>query len=296
MRIASNTVSAVISYYKEELSGIYTESELRNITYWALQKQLGLGLTEIVSEPGRRINESDLVPLARKCAELKRNRPVQYVLGEAEFYGLTFRVNEAVLIPRPETEELVERILKEVHSAAAPLRILDIGTGSGCIAITLKRHLPAAAVYALDVSAEALEVARANASQHAAQVQFFQADILSPDAASLINRQCGSEQFDILVSNPPYVLAGEKDTLHARVRDYEPHTALFVHDADPILFYRKIAGLGEFLLRSGGDLWFECHAEHARAVGQMLLGRGYKNVSVLPDLSGLTRFSRASRK
>ena len=295
MQIASNTVGAVVSHFKKELWGIYTESELRSITYWVLQKQLGLKITEIISDPQRRIYESDLTPLARMCAELKSNRPVQYVLGEAEFYDCRFRVSEAVLIPRPETEELVEHIIKEAGAADRALRILDIGTGSGCIAVALKKHLLAARVCALDVSAAALDVAKENAVMNGAEVSFFEADVLAADAENVIRAACGAEAFDIIVSNPPYVLMSEEGTLHARVRGYEPRGALFVNDPDPILFYRRIAGLAENLLGRGGVLWFECHAAYAQAVSQALGAGNYKNVSVLRDLSGLARFARASR-
>lgn len=294
MQIASNTVGAVVNHFKKELWGMYTESELRNITYWVLQKQLGLSITEIISDPQRRIYESDLTPLARMCAELKNDRPVQYVLGEAEFYECRFRVNEAVLIPRPETEELVEHIIKEAQADGGPLRILDIGTGSGCIAVALKRHLSWARVCALDVSAAALDVAKLNARMNGTEVTFFEADVLAPDTADVIYGEC-PDKFDIIVSNPPYVLWSEQATLHARVRGYEPPGALFVNDPDPLLFYRRIAKLAEKLLRPGAVLWFECHSDYTDAVAQMLVERSYKNVSVLRDLSGLARFARATR-
>lgn len=295
MQIAANTVAAVISYYKKELAAIYSESELKHIVSWILQKQFGLSPAEILANPHRRINESDLTPLERMCAELKNHRPVQYVLGEAEFYGYRFRVNEAVLIPRPETEEMAECIVKDIRALGKPVRVLDIGTGSGCIAVALKKQFPEADVYALDISDAALEVAVENASLNDAVVTFFKADILSERAEEVIIAACGADKFDIVVSNPPYVLLTEKDTLHARVRGYEPHVALFVSDEDPILFYRRIAKMASMLLRKEGLLWFECHSAHARAVAQMLDEVRYKDVTVYHDLSGLMRLSRAVR-
>lgn len=292
MEIASNTVGAVISHYQRELGGIYSESELQNIIYWVLEKQLGLSRTALAAGPQQRINESDLAPLERMCAELRGHRPVQYVLGEAEFFGYRYKVSEAVLIPRPETEELVERVLQEIKALARPVRVLDIGTGSGCIALTIRKQFADAQVFAIDISEAALEVARANALQLGGDVHFLRQDILAAGAADAVFDCCGREEFDIVVSNPPYVLRSEEESLHPRVRGFEPAAALFVEDTDPLLFYRRIAEAGQRLLRGEGVLWFECHAAHAGGVGRLLTGLAYKNVSVFSDLSGATRFSR----
>lgn len=296
MQISSNTISAVINFYKKELSSIYTESELNNIIRWVLEKQLGL--RDI--DPAARINESDMTPLERMCFELKANRPLQYVLGEAEFYGLKFKVDERVLIPRPETEELVERIIHSTSfspfvprpSSLVPC-ILDIGTGSGCIPIALKKNIPMARVHALDISDAALELARENAAIHNVPVNFFQADILSENAGELILKQTSHQKIDLLVSNPPYVLTTEKETLPARVRDFEPHLALFVSHKDPILFYHKIALLAQKIVSPGGRLWFECHAHHAAQVQEMLIEAGFEEVRLHPDMAGLARFTEA---
>lgn len=298
MKIPSNTVSAVISFYKKELSSVYTESELNNITRWALEKQLGS--RDI--DPAARINESDMTPLERMCNELKANRPIQYVLGEAEFYGLKFKVDERVLIPRPETEELVEKIISSVTSLSSVLVprpsslapcILDIGTGSGCIPVALKKNIRAARVHALDKSESALELARENAAAHQVKVNFFQADILAENAADIILKQTANRKLDLLVSNPPYVLTTEMDSLHSRVRDFEPHLALFVDHRDPLLFYHKIAHLAPKIVSPGGRLWFECHAQHAAQVREMLIEKGFREVCLYPDLAGLARFIEA---
>jgi release factor glutamine methyltransferase len=291
MQISANTISAVSAFYKKELAHIYTESELQNIIRWILEKQLNF-TGDIYSDV--RINESDLIPLSNMCAELKANKPIQYVLGEAEFFRLKFKVNESVLIPRPETEELVERIVNQIKAHNSHVSILDIGTGSGCIPVSIKKNIPSAKVYALDISDSALETAKYNAKQNDVDVQFFKTNILNSNAQSILQHTKG-EQFDIIISNPPYVLNSEKETLQERVTAYEPHLALFVDDADPILFYRKIATLAQELLKKGGKLFFECHADYAFSVQQMLLSEGYKDVSTHADMSGLARLSEASK-
>jgi release factor glutamine methyltransferase len=295
MQITSNTISAVADFYKKELIHIYTESELQNIIRWVLEKQLRINFAEIISNPATRINESDLVPLEHMCFELKNNKPIQYVLGEAEFYHLKFKVNESVLIPRPETEELVERIISSLNSVPYPTPpyILDIGTGSGCIPVSIKKNIPAAGVYALDVSAAALETAKDNARQNAVEVNFFRADILHETVENILS-QAGVAMFDIIVSNPPYVLSSEKESLHPRVSGYEPHLALFVEDTDPILFYRRIATLSQKLLKKRGKIYFECHTDYTHLVQQMLVSAGFKDACIHTDLSGLARFSEAS--
>lgn len=296
MQIASNTLSSVINFYKKELKDVYSESELQNIIRWVLEKQLKLSPTEISTNPDQRINESELTPLEKMCLELKVNRPIQYVLGDSKFYGLRFMVNENVLIPRPETEELVEKVISSLRlkTQTAPLNILDIGTGSGCIPVAIKKNIPAANVFALDVSDAALALAAQNASLNKVEVNFFKADILKENAAELIMQQSARIKFDVIISNPPYVLSSEKDSLHARVRNFEPHLALFVEDADPILFYRKIALIARNILKSEGQLWFECHANYAADVQKMLVEMGYQKVMLHSDLAGLARLTEAT--
>ncbi len=296
MEIASNTLSAVINFYKKELALIYTDSELQNIIRWVLKKQLKLSASHIATNPDLRINESELTPLQKMCFELKANKPIQYVLGEAEFYKMKFKVNENVLIPRPETEELVEKIISSIAPPASHLAlyILDIGTGSGCIPIAIKKNISTANVYALDVSDAALEIAKQNALVNNVEVNFFKADILQETVDELILKHTSQNKFDLVVSNPPYVLHSEKETLHHRVLNFEPHLALFVEDSDPILFYRKIALLAKKILKPGGQLWFECHTHYALNVQQMLRNAGYTNVAVHPDLSAMARFTEAT--
>lgn len=293
MEIHSNLVSDVIKFYKKELSDIYTESELQNLTNWIFEKQLKLNATEIILDETIRVNQSDLIILEQMCYKLKEHQPIQYVLGEAEFYHLKFKVNKNVLIPRPETEELVDLIIKK-QKKGKEINILDIGTGSGCIPISIKKNIPDANVYSLDISDDALEIAKSNAVKNKVDVNFFKADILSDTISEVILNQTKDKKIDILISNPPYVLNSEKRGLHNRVKNFEPHLALFVDDADPILFYRKITSLAMSVLSQNGMLYFECHTNYAKDVYQLLKDRGFQNVSLQKDMAGLNRFVSGS--
>lgn len=211
--------------------------------------------------------------------------PVQYVLGETEFCGLNFVVGESVLIPRPETEELVAWIAEETKPDAL---ILDIGTGSGCIAVSLKKFLPGSEVYACDISTEALNVARLNADKNNQQVIFFEMDILNTTTAE--------RKYHLIVSNPPYIPESEIDTILPQVKDYEPHQALFVTDDDPLIFYRKIAIYAQQHLYPGGKLFFEIHRDYANACVSMLKDKNFDNIIMKKDISGNDRMIRAEKK
>jgi len=217
---------------------------------------------------------------------LKEYKPIQYILGETEFFGLNFSVNQSVLIPRPETEELVELILKN-HSGEN-LKILDIGTGSGCIAISLAKNMPSAKVYAIDISEDALSVAKENATRNQVEIQFFQQDILAELPDNIFN-----EKLDIIVSNPPYITPIEKYSIHDNVLKYEPHTALFVPQNNPLLFYERIADIGHSLLNKSGFLYFEINALYGKEICQMLQTKGYSNIKLYQDISGKNRMIEA---
>ncbi len=226
---------------------------------------------------------------ARKLEEaierLLRFEPIQYIQGKARFLGRDFHVEPGVLIPRPETEELVERILKE---APVDARILDIGTGSGCIAVTLAKELPAARVEAWDISETALRIARQNAKTWQAGVNFVRRDVLTWEPE-------GTERTDLLVSNPPYVTESEKAGMEPNVRLYEPGTALFVPDDDPLRFYRHIGLLGRRLLTPGGKLYFEINRAYGPETAALLHAQGYAEVRTDKDLSGNDRFVTAKQ-
>jgi release factor glutamine methyltransferase len=293
MRIASNKLSELYTIYKNELSSIYDEGELYAIFELVCEKYLGFSKTEVRLKFAEKINQSNLINIYNTGVELRKGIPVQYILGEADFYGLKFNVNSSTLIPRPETEELVDLVIK--HSLAAYnsslLSILDIGTGSGCIPVTLKKHLPDAQVTGIDISAKALEVAKSNALKNNAEIEFIKSDVLaSPFSISPL-------PFSIIISNPPYVLNSEAGQMDARVLEHEPHLALFVEDNDPIIFYKRIIDLCETCLKSGGYLYFELNPLYASDV------KNYANAAnlftftgLITDMSGKQRFFKAQRK
>ena len=217
---------------------------------------------------------------------LKQNEPIQYVLGKTEFYGLPFKVNNHVLIPRPETEELVDWILKS-NDKAESVNILDIGTGSGCIAIALAKKMPNNTVYALDVSDAALKVAQENAELNEVDINFIAEDILKVDSMDV--------KFNIIVSNPPYVREQEKEQMQANVVDYEPHEALFVKNNDALLFYRAIAVMAKENLHEGGALYFEINEFLGEETKSLLSDSGFSKVELKKDMSGKDRMIKATR-
>ena len=228
--------------------------------------------------------ESELPDFAQQrigdiIARLRRQEPLQYIVGHARFHGHKFKVTPAVLIPRPETEQLVDLIIDE--NTASDLRVLDMGTGSGCIAISLARALKFAQVDALDVSRDALEVARENAAALKVKVRFFESDMLAPQPPA---------RYDIIVSNPPYVCWSEREAMEANVKDYEPGQALFVPDNDPLLFYKAIAPYAAQSLERGGRLYLEINQRFGNEVKCLLEENGFDEVRIIEDSYGNTRF------
>jgi release factor glutamine methyltransferase len=233
------------------------------------------------------LSEQQITQLHSILAELATNRPVQYVLGEAWFAGDKYYVNEFVLIPRPETEELVEWISEYAHIVNKPLSILDIGTGSGCIPIALKLAIPNANMSALDISKEALVVAKQNAQTHQVSIEFIEQDILQTKQLK--------EHYDIIVSNPPYIPLREKSNMQSQVTEHEPEIALFVSDHFPLLFYSKIAHIGKSALKPKGQLFFEIHYDQGNAIMALLNEMGY-HAELRQDIYGKDRMVRASLK
>ncbi len=255
---------------------IYSQEEAENLVFWLFEHHLGLRRSELtLTIP----SETNREPLLGNFERLLTGEPIQYILGEAPFYGRNFLVTRDTLIPRNETEELVHRILKE--NPKSGLRVLDLGTGTGCIPITLALELKDPEVYALDVSVKALDLARKNAAQLGANVGFLEGDLLG----AIPNLPL----FDVLVSNPPYVPLRDKEEMHANVLNFEPHLALFVPDEDPLLFYRAIGSWGQQLLKKGGKLYLEIYENLANELVQLLLSQGYNQVQVHPDLNGKNR-------
>jgi release factor glutamine methyltransferase len=220
---------------------------------------------------------------------LQKHEPIQYILGETEFYGLPFIVNADVLIPRPETEELVDLILRDIKSEKKEsLTVLDIGTGSGCIAVSLAKNIPGASVYAVDISSAALETAKKNARQNKADVHFVEQDVFNDFPATVF-----PDTWDIIVSNPPYVMLSEKKDMAANVLEYEPPVALFVPNDRPLFFYEKIADFGLSRLKATGAVYVETNARLGNETLQLFLEKNYKQVSLHKDISGNDRILKA---
>ena len=236
-----------------ELDGIYPPEEVDTFFYLTIEHFLKLERFILVMQPNLMVTKEEETPLFETLAALKKEKPIQYILGSSHFMGMEFMVNEDVLIPRPETEELVQWILDGCEvERSQDLNILDVGTGSGCIAISLAKNIPNAKVYALDISEEALEIAKQNATSNEVDVNFLQKDILDS------NLELGFEiRFDIIVSNPPYVRESEKDKMKKNVVEYEPGLALFVPNTDALVFYNAIARFANKNLRNKGNLFFE---------------------------------------
>lgn len=251
---------------------LYGEREARAIARSAVAELAGIPLSTLLTDPGA---ELAVEGLAEAEAQLAAGKPLQYVVGHTEFYGRRFAVREGVLIPRPETEELVDRMVRSERGAR---RLLDVGTGSGCIAASLALELPEAEVYAADISDAALAVAAENFQQLGAKVTLRKADALNGLETVF------PERFDAIVSNPPYVPESDRAAMHPNVRDHEPALALFVPDGDRIRFYRAIAQAGRRMLAPGGRLWFEIYEHAADEVVRMLGGEGYTDTEVLRDL------------
>ena len=291
----------VIKNYKnrflQALSSLYDEKEVESFFYLTLEKLHQKKRIDLALQPDLSMDETQLSQWETVLTELKTYKPIQYILGETEFYGLTFLVNENVLIPRPETEELVELILVESRkSKVESLKILDIGTGSGCIPVSLKKNLPSAEVFAIDVSTNALEVAQKNAEINGVEVNFIEANILLTDSLALPTRNSQlATTFDIIVSNPPYVRNLEKAEINPNVLEFEPHLALFVEDNDALLFYRKITELAKNHLSENGKLYFEINQYLGKETVALIESYGFKNVLLIKDIYGNDRMISAEK-
>ena len=280
------TRSEITAFIAEAVRGLYPEREARRIALTAAAALSGESEAKFLADPNQRVN---IDGVERCAAQLAAGCPVQYVTGKTEFCDMTFHVDGSVLIPRPETEELVLWAEQCAADHRNP-RILDVCTGSGCIAIVLAAHLPQADVTALDISHAALETARRNASMNGVRIRFIDDDALNgmPSLAG--------ETFDIIVSNPPYIPHSEIESMHVNVTRYEPHEALFVDDADPLVFYRAIARTARTMLSEGGSLLFEVHEAWAERTAEMLRREGFGQTEVRNDLFGKPRMTCSRRR
>ena len=263
--------------------------DARRNAEWMVEEATGATRAGLYARPDVVVEPAEAALVERYVARRATGEPVQYVLGHADFYGLRLTVTPDVLIPRPETEEVVEEALRRLQGCEAPW-VLDVGTGSGAVALAVAHQRPDAQVFAVDVSSGALAVAAANADRLGLAVSFVEADALRPAFALDV-----PPTFDLLISNPPYVPEAERDGLQREVRDHEPGTALFVPDADPLVFYRALAGHAEHLLRPGGWLVAETHADLGQQVGHLWTEAGLVEVAVLPDLARRDRIAVGRR-
>lgn len=281
------TLKEYRSHFKTKLRSLYPEEEIGSFFYILTEKFLNLKRVEVALELQKKINSEEITSFENALHQLEREVPIQYIIGETLFFGLTFKVNSSVLIPRPETEELVDWIVNDYTENDAPPTILDMGTGSGCIAISLAANLPNSKVNALDISAKDLTVAKQNAILNKVSVSFLEQDILAIEHLDM--------SYDIIVSNPPYVLVSEKQKMHSNVLLYEPHKALFVLDSNPLLFYKSIAEIAYKSLKLNGNLYFEINESSGIEIVMMLQKLGFENVELKKDFFGKDRMVKASK-
>ena len=283
MGINIRTITDIRLFIREELNETYPENEIRALTNIILRKVFATHDLHTLTDAGAPVTPEKVHKITSVCEELKKGKPVQYILGETEFYNCLITVNSETLIPRPETEELVDMVIKENRGFTG--NILDVGTGSGCIAISLAINLPGTNVTGIDISEGAVEVAKKNAGINNASVSFYRADILSPDL--ILPGNTG-----IIVSNPPYIRELEKPLTGKNVIGFEPHSALFVPDSDPLVYYRAILEKSELILNRDGKIYFEINEAFGNPMADLMLSFGYKEVEIVKDLNGKDRIMK----
>ena len=269
------------------LQGVYDKEEVHCFFYILCDFFLQYSRFEVSMSQDTVVSETNIARFEKVLLRLKTQEPIQYILGTTEFYGLTFKVNKHTLIPRPETEELVDWVLSNHHDQGSMLDILDIGTGSGCIAISLAKNIPTARVSGIDISEKTLEVAQENAIKNQVLVSFCKKDILETTALK--------NKYDVMVSNPPYVRQLEKKVMNANVLDYEPGVALFVPNEDPLLFYRKIAQLAIVSLQTRGWLYFEINEYLSKEMDVLLKDIGFANIEIKKDFREVPRMIKCQK-
>lgn len=275
------TFAELKAHIHNSLQSLYPKSEINSFYFILLEHYGNYTTAEVLANVSTQLTDNITKAIQQAITELQTAKPIQYILGETEFFSNRFFVDENVLIPRPETEELVDWVLQTYPDKTYPLHILDVGTGSGCIAISLAKALPEAQVTAIDVSPKAIAVAQRNAERNGIKVQFLQRDILQTKTLP--------EKYDIIISNPPYVRELEKNEMHSNVLNYEPHLALFVPDDRPLLFYEQIATLAQQYLKPKGRLFFEINQYLAAEMQVMLAQKNFTEITLRQDLSGNDR-------
>lgn len=290
MKIPSNKVNDIAKYFHGELNSLYEKSEIEKFIQFCFEEFLGFSKTDLIVKQDKTVSESDLLKFHFAVKDLKRGRPIQYILGKTWFYGMELMVTKDVLIPRPETEELVKLILDDAKNHSESFSILDIGTGSGCIAIALKKNLPRCHVYALDISEEALKVAKQNADKQECEIHFIQGDILNNNCFEKLHA------CTVIVSNPPYVKSSERSAMNKNVLEHEPHVALFVPDEEALVFYKAIAQIGKLKLKSGGAVYVEINEAFGIETAILFQKEGFSDVQLLQDMQGKDRMIKATWK
>lgn len=275
------------NYIKQAINSQYPDTEASAIAKAILTDVFQLSTTDLYASKDMNFSTNQAEKLEVIITRLRANEPLQYILGNCYFCGLDFHVEPGVLIPRPETAELVEWIISDRKDSDSPIRILDIGTGSGCISISLAKNLPKSEVHAWDISEDAIRIASGNANRLDANVRFLQTDVLGQIPTDTM--------MNVIVSNPPYITEAERTDMDANVTDWEPDTALFVPDNTPLLFYERIADIGKQILTPDGTLYFEINQRFGTETVEMLRPKGYRNVELRKDLSGNDRMIKAER-
>lgn len=286
MFVQTNSVQAVKAYFKERLQNQFSESEMKAMLKVAICERLKLSSADYLLCDSNLLSESDLLYFRSIVKRLQNNEPFQYIIGQTEFFGLELKCDARALIPRPETEELVEWVMEV---AAPENTLIDFCTGSGCIALALKNQLPKATVYGTDVSKEALELSKENANSLNLDVSFIQHDALSDQLPSTLTEQ----SIDIIVSNPPYIPELDKQEMQANVLDFEPHLALFVENDNALIYYKAIASQAVRLLKKNGLLFFEIHERLAVETKEAIEALGFVDVEIRKDLQGKDRMIKA---
>lgn len=279
------TVGELINQYKQELNSMYDDSELKQTIQVVFCHYLNMSSSNLLISKNEQLSSEQSKMLLDVLQQLKTNKPLAYILGEWEFYGLTFKVNQHTLIPRQETEELVKLILDENKREVS---VLDIGTGSGCIPIALKSNNSLFNVSACDISKEALQVTKQNADLNDADIDIFELDILNNQSAK------SKSSYDIIVSNPPYITNNEKVSINDNVLNFEPHLALFVDDSNSLIFYEAISNYAKLNLNKGGKLYFEINENYGNELKELLVLKGFEDVQIVKDINEKDRMVKAS--
>jgi release factor glutamine methyltransferase len=290
MFVIENTVSAIKSYMFDKLNGYYSEREINYFFKNAVCNRLNLADNEFLLAANNRLSESDLLFFRNVVKRLQNSEPFQYIIGETWFYDLKFKCDKRALIPRPETEELVDLIVKE-NLKSIDLKVVDLCSGSGCISIALSKKLKNALVTGVEFSQDAIDLSRKNALLNHANVSFLYGNVLE-----CLPTEIEDNSIDVLVSNPPYIPLKDKDNMEKNVLDFEPHLALFVADENPLIFYKKIADHAIIKLKKTGILYLEIHEKLAIETKQILVNKGFLNTLIIKDLQGKDRIIKASLK